>query len=264
MIIYADILFLINALINYVVLVCTALIFKFQFKRYRFLLSSLLAGAYSLSILVVLNIFLSFFLKILVCLLIVFIAFGKCDFKRFFSYSVIFFLLNFLTAGIVLALSFYDSRDFYSNIYVSYINVTPLILIISLAVSYILINILSRFILKRVQRNKIYKVVIEEAGREYKLFGFCDSGNNLTEPFSGLPVNVIKSGVIKDFKKLNNKRIIPFSSAGGEGIMYAIKLKMTIFENKKLIISTDTYVCESRDAFKDMEYDIILNPNTFD
>ena len=264
MIIYADILFLINAFICYICLICSALILKIPLKRVRFLISSLLAGAYSLSILIDINTFLSVLLKIAVCLLIVLIAFGRLKLRLFLSSLFLFLLINCLIAGLVLALSFVNSKDFYSNIFVSYINISPIVLIISLIVCYIVVSIFTGTVFKRTAKNKIYKVTVSLNDKNYTLFGFCDSGNNLAEPFSAFPVCIVKEGKIGDLKLSENKRIIPFSSLAGEGLCEGVRAKIRINDSGKVIENDEVYIAESSEAFRDMPYDIILNPKIFD
>ena len=264
MIIYADILFLINAFICYICLVSTALILKIPLKRVRFLLSSLFAGVYSMSILVDIGPLVSVFLKIAVCFLIIFIAFGKLKIRLFLSSLVLYLLINCLIAGVVLALSFINEKDFYSNISVSYINISSLVLIISLIVCYILVALFTKFVFKRTAKNKIYKVKVYFCDKEHTFFGFCDSGNNLTEPFSAFPVCIVKKGKISELDLARNKRIIPFSSLAGEGICEGVRAKIKIYDSGKVFQSEEVYIAESTDAFKDMAYDIILNPKLFD
>lgn len=261
MIIYADILFLLNLIITYILLVCTALFFKIPLKRFRLLLSSLLGGVYSLSILIDINIVLNIFLKIIICIIIILISFSFSDVRSFIYELSVFLILNVFLAGIVMALSFIKKSDYYTDFLVSYINISPLVLIISSLIAYVIINILTRYILKRRQSENIYKLKLTLADKTYILFGFCDSGNALTEPFSALPVCIIKQGIVKDFNNIPLKRVIPFCSIGGDGIMYGVKGEIEIKNSDYKNICV--YIVEATAGFKDMKYDIILNPKIF-
>ena len=261
MIIYADILFLLNLIITYILLVCTALFFKIPLKRLRLLLSSILGGAYSLSILLNINIILNIFLKIIICIIIILIAFSFSNLRSFIYELLVFLILNFLLAGIVLALSFIKKSDYYTDFLVSYINVSPITLIVSSLISYIIINILTRYILKRRQSENIYKVILSVSDKNYLLFGFCDSGNALTEPFSALPVCIVKQGIVKDFDTIPLKRVIPYSSVGGEGVLYGVKAEIEIKNSDYKNIGV--YIVQTSKGFNDMKYDIILNPQIF-
>ena len=263
MIIYADILFLLNLFITYILLVLTAVILKSPLKRLRFLLAALIGAAYALSILIEIHFLLGTALKIAACALIILSAFGKLNLRAFFSHVVIFLALNVTFGGLVMLISKFDSRNFYSNIYIAYINITPLHFIIALSVSYIAVNFISRLILRKRAATRIYTVILFYEGQQYRLSGFCDTGNDLCEPFSAAPVSLVKSGKIKAMDKAPLPRIVPFSSLGGDGILLAVKMRMRIEYRHKLILEKEAYIAQSSDAFKDMQYDIILNPKLF-
>ena len=263
MIIYADILFLLNAFITYITLLLTAIILKTPAKRRRILIASLVGGGYAISILIQIPIYISIPLKVLICALITFISFGRLNLRLFLIHALVFLAINVFIGGIVLLLSFADNHHFYSNIAISYINVTPLTLIIALSVSFITVCLLNRILSKKRHREEIYKVVFTFEEKEYILFGFCDSGNHLSEPFSAMPVCVIKKGIVKGFREYPLKRIIPYSSLGGEGMMEAVKLSLHIETTAKSGFDTYAYIAESTQAFRDMQYDIILHPRLF-
>lgn len=262
MIIYADILFLLNGIITYILLICTALIFKNPIKRLRILIACIIGGVYSFTILIDINIYINIFIKIGVCALMIYISFGFSGIRTFIFQIIIFILLNFLLAGIVLALSFFNKSDFYSNILVSYINISPIVLIISSIFAYLVVFGVSKFILSRTSKNKLVRIKLYINSKTYNLTGFCDSGNSLSEPFSALPVCIIKSGIIKEFDDISEKRIIPYNSIGGDGIMYAVKARIE-FEYNHSLKSTDVYIAETPRSISDIKYDIILNPQIF-
>ena len=263
MIIYADILFLLNAFITYIALLLSAILLKLPVRRLRILIASLIGGIYALSILIEIPFYFSFVLKCLVCASMILVSFGKSNFRHFLIHVLVFLVINVLIGGIVLLLSFADKNRFYSNVYISYMDISPLTLIIALTISFIIVSIINRILTKKRQKEEIYKVIIHFAQQRYILFGFCDSGNNLNEPFSALPVCIVKKGIIKGFSEYSLKRIIPYSSLGGEGMMQAIKMPLTIQQTGKNEFDAVAYIAESTNAFQDMPYDIILHPHLF-
>lgn len=81
MVIYVDVLFVVNFFITYLLLFATSFLAKSEMKQYRAIIASLAGGLYSLVIICdKLNFLISTLGKIAVSILIVFIAFG---FKRF-------------------------------------------------------------------------------------------------------------------------------------------------------------------------------------
>ena len=264
MVIYADILFLLNAFISYVCLLSTALVLHAPLKRVRFLLASLLGGFYALSVLVTIPVLANTFLKFAVCIGIIFTAFGKLKLRQLLVHTLFFLLMNVILAGVVLLLSRFNSRDFYSDMYAVYINLSPLMLITCLALCYALVLVFTKLISKRLQKNTVFKVKVHFAGECTTLFGFCDSGNHLTEPFSALPVCIVKENRVQGLAEAPYPRIIPFSALGGEGLLQAVKVKMEIYEGSRLLVCTPVYLAQNKDALKDMQYDIIINPKVFE
>ena len=81
MVIYVDVLFVVNFFITYLLLFATSFLAKSEMKQYRAIIASIAGGLYSLVIICdKLNFLISTLGKIAVSILIVFIAFG---FKRF-------------------------------------------------------------------------------------------------------------------------------------------------------------------------------------
>ena len=77
MVIYVDVLFVVNFFITYLLLISTSFFAKSEIKQYRAVIASVLGGLYSLVIIFdKLNFLLSAIGKIFASLLIVFVAFG--------------------------------------------------------------------------------------------------------------------------------------------------------------------------------------------
>ena len=87
-VVYADVLVVINIIVNYFLLRASAAVISFDFKAWRFLVSSALGGAFSLIIFVDgLPAAALAAVKFLFLLLMVLAAFGYGSFKRDFEYD---------------------------------------------------------------------------------------------------------------------------------------------------------------------------------
>lgn len=262
MVIYADILFLINVFITYLSLVMCAAVLKIPLKRVRFLLSSFAGGGFAFIIFWDIPLWIGLFLKISACIIMLLIAFGKLPVRLFISLIFIFLLIQVLIGGVVLLLAHFDKRNFYTNGYIPYINLSPLTVLIALIISYFCVSLVNRVLLKRRTGEAVYKVRVEFAGKEYTLFGFCDTGNHLCEPFSGEPVCIVKEGKIDGLSQAPYRRVIPYSALGAQGVVFAVKVPMRIDKKGMQATKKEVYIAESNSALKDMQYDIILHPNT--
>ncbi len=261
MVIYLDILFLVNAIVTYLLIISTAVILKVHIARWRVFISSFAGGVYSFSIFLNINPIFGFFIKTAVCFILVIISFGFRGIKQILKNSMVFLAVNFVFAGIILAASYiFKSNDFYSNMYVSYININPVVLIVFAVIAYILVFIFEKYILTYINRSKFYCVSVYISGREYKLNAYMDTGNSLTEPFSGNPVIIIKSGII-DFKSIAFKRVIPYEVLNTSGILSAVKPeKIKICWDNKFVETSDVYIAENDNLLRNSNYDLILNP----
>lgn len=264
MIIYADILFFINAVVTYFLLICCALVLKTPFKRLRLLAASFLGGIYALSILIP-NVLFSFILKLPVCLVLILLAFGKMNVRLVLIHLLLFLFFNVVYGGLILLLSLANERLFYSNVFVTYLNVTPIMLVIALVVFYFLIRLFMRLNRKKRLHRESYRVTLYFQQKQYRLYGFCDTGNHLFEPFSALPVCIVKKGIIEDFEKEQIKRIIPYSTLSENGILTAVKAEVIIdLEHNNSRQKQPVYICENEASFRDMQYSIILHPKLFE
>ena len=103
-VVYADVLVVINIIVNYFLLRASAAVISFDFKAWRFLVSSVLGGTFSLIIFVDgLPAALLAAVKLLFLLLMVLAAFGYGSFKRFFKCCAAFLASNLAFAGLMLA-----------------------------------------------------------------------------------------------------------------------------------------------------------------
>ena len=228
------------------------------------MLASVLGGGYAFSIFLTLNVPVNILLKILMCFSLVAISFGRARLREFLLSACLFTLFNILAGGAVLALSFLDAKSFYSNLAVSYVNIRPLTLVIAMLICYLVIVLLTKIVLKRRHRESCYRVKVIFEGKPYTLFGFCDSGNSLSEPFSALPVCIIRAGKIPPLGKAADKRIIPYSSLGGEGLLSGVKATISLKNTAGESFLQEVYLAESEKVFLHTRYDIILNEKVFE
>ena len=71
---------------------------------------------------------------------------------------------------------------------VVYFNISPVMLIVSTIVSYIIIETINRLLERKENKNFVCDVVIAIGGKEIKVRSKIDTGNSLKEPFSNLPL----------------------------------------------------------------------------
>ena len=257
MVIYVDVLFVINFFITYLLLLLTKLLAKRKAKTLRLLAASFAGGLYSLVMLAdELSPLISLLGKLAASALLIFIAFG---FKRLtvFAKSLgIFYFSNAVFLGVILAIQLiFNSGGACVNNGSVYFDISAKALLLCAFIAYVISVLVIKIYNKTLAAKEIYSLCVEKEGKSIRLYAFLDSGNRLHEPFSDYPV------IIADKEKLpfGAERVIPYNTVGGEGVLKAFKPDKIIISNGKDKIETDrVYVALSNVDSK--EYSAILNP----
>ena len=186
--IYADVLFIINLIINYLLLFVTAHIATLNISRFRILLSSSVGALYSVLTFLPSLFFLKLLpIKLIVAAMLVFISFGK---SVFFRAYLTFFISALAFAGVAFFISALAPNVFFSSGGVYYINLSLPLLLLSTAISYLLLRIAFRG--RSRGERRICKVKITLSGAESFLHALYDTGNSLRAP--GTNARVVISG----------------------------------------------------------------------
>ena len=264
--IYLDIVFLENMCMNYIILLASALIIKIRIRHIRLILSSLLGTIYSIiSLIPNMDIYSTVGLKILLSIVMVFIAFENKTFKSLIKALLIFYLTSFAFGGCALFLLYFIKPE---NIVIKngvYIGKYPIkIAFLGGIVGFtIIINAFKIIKIRLSKKDMFCYIDIFLKNKKATVKAFIDSGNMLKEPIGGAPVIVVESDSLKDIfpeiilkniekiiggdyenmiSELEKKeyiskfRIIPFSSLGNENAILlgfkADKVKISKDENE--------------------------------
>ncbi len=112
MTIYVDIIFLENLFMNYIILFATGIIVKAPIKIFKTLISSIIGSIYAIiSYISGLKIYSNIFLKIILSITMVYIAFENKNLKQFLKQLIIFYLTSFTFGGVAFALLYFISPE---------------------------------------------------------------------------------------------------------------------------------------------------------
>lgn len=110
MTIYVDIIFLENLFMNYIILFATGTIVKAPIKIIRTFISSTIGSIYAIiSYMSILEIYSNIFLKVILSISMVYIAFDNKSLKQFFKQLIIFYLTSFTFGGVAFAFLYFIS-----------------------------------------------------------------------------------------------------------------------------------------------------------
>lgn len=287
-IVYADELIFINIVVNYFLLLASSFISSASRKRWRLLLGAAAGGIGSLTIfLPVTGIAISLLIKIALSAAIVLISYKINSLKSFLRMYMSFFLVNFIFAGIMLAVWFAFEPDsmVYNNGSI-YFDVDIPLLVLLTVVCYLCITLFSRFTKRRAPQTHFGKAEISVMGKTAKANALLDTGNHLSDGFTGKPVIIAQYDAVKTlippeintFFKDNNLsacevpgewqgrlRLIPFNTVGQTGLLPSFRCDCV------------SAACAGRSATKENifvgvtkrqmaygEYAVILNEELFD
>lgn len=256
LVIYVDVLFVINFFITYLLLLLTKRILKDNAPQARLVLGAFIGGAYSLVIIAdELNILITVCGKILASALIVFAAFGRKRVTVFLKALLLFYFSNMLFLGIIAAIYMWAKPQGIAlkngNVY---FDISAVMLLVCALFAYCASVAVIKIHNRITGKNEIYSLTVVKDGREYNFFAFADSGNKLREPFSDYPVIIVD----RDKIKIKCERVIPYCTVGGDGMLEA-------FRPDKIIISSAGGKYETKDVYvalskvESKEFSAILN-----
>ena len=273
MIIYVDQYILINLCINFTILHITSKILKTKAQTIKILLVSFCGSVISL-LLFKFNIptLTKTILSLILPIPMIMITFKSKSALVLAKHTSIFYGIVFLTGGCGYA--------FLNIVYKNGNYQTSLVVFITITISYITLNLISDFYEKRVKVDSLthkLKITLNEKCVEFD--AFFDTGNNLKDPVSGLPVivtniksieNLLPESFVYEF--LHNScisemfiyhncnlrlKFVPFHTISENGLMLCFVPDMiTIDENEVKALIGISQKCISHD----LSYNAILNP----
>lgn len=272
-VIYADILIAVNIIVNYLLLRATAVIAGCQHKTLRIVLSSAAGGVFSLMIFIEnIPFILSFVIKILFLVFMVYVAFGCKSLKAFLKCCGSFFLSNFAFAGIMLALSItvMPNAAIYKNGIV-YFDIDIFTLTISSVICYAILSLISRFTKSRIPQKSIYSLRITYGSETVEGKALFDSGNSLCDCFSGRPAIIAEKDFVKklygqkEITDMKNFRLIPFSTIKNGGALPAFMADKTeILIEGVWYTTSDIYIAVTENKIVSGGYSALLGTPFFD
>lgn len=204
MVVYLDVLVIENIIINTFLLYITSqtLLKKTNFKW--IVLSGSLGGVYaSFMVFPRLRLFTSMLFKIAAAAFMIFIAFRNKKIMFIIKATVVLILYSMTLAGVCVFIEFYKNDN--TNFSVILENVPYEYILISIMVLYMFISRIIIFIKDRREVfNLIYKVEIGTSNSKNYVRAFFDTGNELREPVTNLPVMIVERASLKNVK-INEK-----------------------------------------------------------
>ena len=237
MTIYLDIVFFENFILNYIIILSTAIISKSKIKLTSIMLSSTIGGIFSiLNYLMNMNSLENMVLKIIISILMMLIAFNDYKIKKLIKQLLFFYLVSFTFGGIAFMLLFFIKPQniiMKSNHLVGTypIKITILAWILGFGVIFLIEKIIKDRLNKK---SMICDLEIFYDGKIRKIKTMIDTGNLLKEPISKNDVIIVEKesleGIVsKDI--LENIKYILKGKWIQEKNIYSYKIKLIPFSS---------------------------------
>ena len=205
--IYIEAVFILNFLLDFMILYGTKRILKRNNKIIRVIIGSIVGSFTTFLLFIDISDLLLLILKLIISIILILISFG---YRNIIKNTIYFYLLSIIIGG---------------SAYLLNINNGFFLVISSFVVIVILVKEFLSY--KEIYSNK-YLVTIIIGKKKYKLEGFIDTGNRLIDPIS-------KKSVVLVNLKINSDRFIyvPYKALNYDGIIKCIKPDKLIINNKE-------------------------------
>lgn len=247
--IYLDTLICVNLFVDYILICVTKRVLHIHAKTIKLLASALFGAVSSMSALFPFySVFFSALWKIACAIIINLIAFGKSDFKKFCVRFITFLGLGMIMSSSVVILNNLFSTDkmiIYND--VIYFDISPFALLVTTGIVYLTIILYNKLTENRL-RCELHKVTLStEHIKQLTFESAVDTGCNLREPFSGLPV-ILTEEVLFEHTGINeNKlRVIPFSTISGSDIILGFKPDKVEIDGKEVKNGCYIGICKNK------------------
>lgn len=255
MTIYIDIVIIENLIMNYIILCATGIVSKNKIRHLRLIMASLLGAIYSVvAYMKILEIYSNIVLKILLSVIIVYIAYNPQTVKKLWKTLVMFYLVSFVFGGVAFSLIYIIKPQDIIMKNGLFLGTYPLkTIILGAIVAFAIIIIAVKIIRKKfTTKDMICDIEIILNNKKINTKALIDTGNMLKEPITNIPVVVVEKILLYecipkeilnninqiiggDLEKIPQQiqsqyisklKLIPFSSLGKQnGMLLGIKVQ---------------------------------------
>ena len=237
MTIYLDIVLIENLIMNSIIIYATAIIMKLKIKHLNILLSSLIGAIYSIMTYISnLKIYSNIFIKIILSIIMVYIAYKPQSLKILLKQILIFYLTSFLFGGVAFALIYVVKPQEILMRNGLFLGTYPLKTVFLSAIIASVIGIFGfKLVKNKISKKDMYcQIIIKLNNKEIQTTAMVDTGNLLKDPITGNPVIVVESSLLEKILPLelllNLDKIV-----GGEFENVTEEIRNTYMNKLKLI-----------------------------
>lgn len=270
MVVYADVLIVLNFIVDYFLIKLTASITKTNIKIFRMVASSFIGALFSLYIfLPPLNAFLEILLKLVASVVTVFIGFGFVNIKRFLKNIITLFSVTFGFAGAMIGIWYiFKPNGMVINNSVVYFNISPVFLVLFSVVGYFISFFIRKIFEPRNISARFCEIEIEIEGKKAETTALIDTGNSLSDPFGSSEIIIadksVLDGILEESERQKRYRAVPTLTVSGTKLLDGFrcdKAKITGVDNPIVLEKPIVAISATRIVG---EYKAIINPKSME
>ena len=274
MVVYADILILVNTIVDYFILRTAQHFLHYTIKVWRIIVASLIGGISSLYIfLPESSVAFELLYKSLVCCVLSVILCGVKNLKKTLFCATLIFIVTCGYMGIIIALWFiFKPNGLLINNSIVYFDISPIILIVFTAVFYLVFSVFNYIFKTDSKLSERCNLKIFAMENCVELTAIVDSGNSIEDYLSNSEIIITDEkqigAVFGDNYQKNEQlksrfRKIPCGTVTGKDLLDAYRCDYAIVQSKNKKVRLEKPILAiSHINFND-DYSAIVNPRIF-
>ena len=226
--IYLDVVFMINFMFDFLLLLTVNIVLKRNIKLKKILVGSLVGGLSIFLLFINLNSLELFLFKVVISIIMIIISFGYRNRSYFIKNILYLYFISIILGGFL----------YYLNMEFSYKNNGLIFFHNGFSINFILLIILSPIIfyiyIKQAKELKIinsyhYNVSFIYRRKKYNYVGYVDTGNRVCDPYTKKPVILLYD------KNINIDKFfyIPYKTVDNSGLLKAFKIDKLYIDDKE-------------------------------
>lgn len=284
-VVYADVLFVINAVITFLILITTADLTKIESVKSRYVSGALAGGLLSFIILAPeMHILIVITIRLIISILIILITFRLKNLIQFIKSVAGFFIISFIYGGIVYFLSDCIAlpKVYYNNGY-AYFDFSAVSLVLITSAVFLCMKVINKILIVKNKTDEIYKVEVNNNGKTISVYALYDTGNSIRDIYNGRPVIIISLNNIEslveesvylgitDFFEKNDMeklpkgiRLIPIKTLSSDKLLPAFTAERAVIVDDTVnIVIEKVCIAITDDTFGTNNYKALLNDAVF-
>lgn len=275
LVVYADILIILNLIVDYFLLSVCAAVLRVKLPVLR-QLGGAAAGAVSSLYIFAPNfgIFIDVLFRVAVCAVMVLCAFGFRSTKRFLRAVGVLFLVTCGFGGVMTAVWSLFKPDGMTVVNsVVYFNISPAVLIGVSVITYLLFMLLYAIFSGTSELAERCEITVTAGENSINMEGIVDTGNSVKDYLSGSEVIIADSEFVKDLlgsdspesdiRLKSRYRILPLSTVSGGGTLDGFRCDSAVISDGEHTVKLEKPILAvSKTPLRD-DYQAIVNPEIF-